>query len=148
MFGKQETVIGGKNPADINFTSVSNQVQFIDTIKYFQQSSGALASSLTSSEKTAIYDESKKFLLSDPKITRNFLSLNEEDREWVLNYLSSGKGTSPYQLITDFDSLNILPEKDFFEDYLFYSNMKDSMISLDNQNVRKFDILLMLESFG
>ena len=76
------------------------------------------------------------------------MSLNEEDREWVLNYLSSGKGTSPYQLITDFDSLNILPEKDFFEDYLFYSNMKDSMISLDNQNVRKFDILLMLESFG
>ena len=93
---------------------------------------GALASSLTSSEKTAIHEESKTCLLSDPKIARNFLSLNEEDREWVFNYLSSGKGTIPYQLMTDFDSLNISPEKDFFEDYLFYSNMKDSMISLED----------------
>ena len=145
----RDIVIGGKNPTDINFASVGHQVQFIDTIKYFQQSLGALASSLTSLEKTAIYEESKKFLLSYPEIARNFLSLNEEGREWVLNCLSSGKGTIPYQLITDFDSRNISPEKDFFEDCLFYSNMKDSMISWeDYQNVRKFYILLTLENLG
>ena len=29
----RDIVIGGKNPTDINFASVDNQVQFIDTIK-------------------------------------------------------------------------------------------------------------------
>ena len=29
--------IGGKNPTNINYASIGNQVEFIDTIKYFQQ---------------------------------------------------------------------------------------------------------------
>ena len=54
-----DIVIGGKNPIDINFAYIGNQVQFIDTIKYFQQSLGGLADSLTSSEKSSIYKECK-----------------------------------------------------------------------------------------
>ena len=84
---------------------------------------GALASSLTSSEKAAIYEQSKTFLRNDLKAARNFSNLIKEDQQWVLSYLSTGRGTIPYQLITDFDSLNISPEKEFFEEYLFYSNM-------------------------
>ena len=103
----RDVCIGGKYPTDKNFAFISNQVQFTETIKYFQPSLGALASSLTSSEKAAIYKLIKNLLLSDPKTSKKFLSLNEEDRDWVLNYLSSGKGTILYQLITDFDSLNI-----------------------------------------
>ena len=30
--------IGGKNPIDVNFANIGNQVMFLDTIKYFQQS--------------------------------------------------------------------------------------------------------------
>ena len=52
----KDIVIGGKNPTDINFA-----IQFLDTIKYFQQSLGSLARSLTSSAKNAMYDESKNF---------------------------------------------------------------------------------------
>lgn len=100
-------MIEGKNPTDVYFASIGNQVQLLDTIKYFQQSLGALANSLTSSEKTAIYEVSKKFLLNDQKTSKKFLSLSKEDQDWVLKYLSSGKGTISYQLITDFDSLNI-----------------------------------------
>ena len=110
----RDICIGGKNPTDITFASIGNQVQFIDTIKYFQQSLGALANSLASSEKTAIYSQSKKYLMNDPKISKNFIVLNKTDQEWVLNYLSTGKGTIPYGLVTDFDSFNISPEKDFF----------------------------------
>ena len=29
---------------------------------------------------------------------------NHDDEEWILEYLASGKGTIPYQMITDFDS--------------------------------------------
>ena len=39
--------------------------------------------------------------------------IKDDDVDWILEYLSSGKGTIPYQMITDFDSLDIKPEKDF-----------------------------------
>lgn len=32
----KDMVIGEKNPTNIDFAHISNQVQFIDTIKYFQ----------------------------------------------------------------------------------------------------------------
>ena len=47
MWKTRDIVIGGKNLTDINFASIGDQVQFLDTIKYFQQSLGALADSLT-----------------------------------------------------------------------------------------------------
>ena len=53
----RDTIIGGKNPTDISFASIRNQIQFLHTIKYFQQSLGGLASSLTDNEKGAIYME-------------------------------------------------------------------------------------------
>ena len=46
--------IGGKNPTDINFAIIQNQVRFIDTIKYFQQSLANLALSMTDIEKKNI----------------------------------------------------------------------------------------------
>lgn len=58
----RDIAIGEKNPTDISFGSVCNQVQFLDAIKYFQQSLGALVSSLTRSEKAAIYEWSKNNL--------------------------------------------------------------------------------------
>ena len=54
--------VGGKNPADINFENIVNQVMFLDAIKYFQQSFGALASSLIDNEKSAIIRECEKFI--------------------------------------------------------------------------------------
>ena len=52
--------MGGKNPSDINFASIGNQIQFVDTIKYFQQSLAALAKSLTDKEKNGIYRKCEK----------------------------------------------------------------------------------------
>ena len=138
-----------KNTTDNNFAYIGNQVQFIDTIKYFQQSLGALASSLTSSEKAEIYKECKRYLLKNENFSKKFLSLDKKDGEWVLEYLSSGKGTIPYELITDNDCLNNSPDKDFFEIYQFYSNMKDSVLSTkDYENAKKFYTLLKMSNLG
>ena len=52
--------VGEKNPTDINFASIGNQIQFLDSIKYFQQSLGALADSLTDKEKSPISKECEK----------------------------------------------------------------------------------------
>ena len=99
--------------------------------------------------KAAIYEECKKYLLKDDRLSKNFINLCETDKEWVLNYLSSGKGTIPHELIADFGSLNISPDKDFFEIHQFYSNMKDSVISdEDYNNVKKFYKLLKMSNLG
>ena len=75
--------------------------------------------------------------------------LSQTEREWVLEYLSSGKGSIPYELITDFDSLNISPNKDFFKLHQFYSNIKDSVLSKEEyDNVKKFYNLMKLSNFG
>ena len=63
----RDLIIGRKNPTDINFASIGNQIQFLDTIKCFQQSLGALANSLTDQEKSAISRECEKFIKNDPK---------------------------------------------------------------------------------
>ena len=75
----RDIVMGRKNPTNINFASIGNQVQFIDTIKDFQQSLAALASSLTSSEKADISEACKKYLLSDLKLSKKFLFLNRTE---------------------------------------------------------------------
>ena len=84
----------------INFAISRNQIQFLDAIKYFRQSLGALANRLTDKEKFVISKECEKVLKNDPKLYKKFLSCSEEEQKWVLNYLSTGKGTIPYEIIT------------------------------------------------
>ena len=145
----RDIAIGMKNPTDINFASIGNQVQFIDTTKYFQQSLAAFASSLTSSEKAEILKNCEKYLMRDSKLSNKFLLLNKTEKYQVLDYLSSGKRTIPYELITNFDSLSISPDKDFFELHQFYSNMKDSVLSIEEyENVKKFYMILNLSNLG
>ena len=54
--------IGEKNASNINFALIGNQVRFIDTIKYFQQSLGNLAASMTDIEKNNIKETFERVL--------------------------------------------------------------------------------------
>ena len=58
---------------------------FLDTIKYFQQSLGALANSLTDNEKSAIRRECGIFIKKDQDLARKFNSYTAEEQWWVLN---------------------------------------------------------------
>ena len=128
-----EIAIGGKNPTNVNFAIIRNQVRFIDTVKYFQQSLGTLAESMTNTERENVRKICRKFL------AEKLLFLNDEDEKWVLDYLASGKGMIPRQMVTNFDALNIQPEKDFFEYDNFYSSLKEKNISVEEyENVKKF----------
>ena len=75
----RDMVVGGKNPTDISFAYIGNQIQFIDKIKYFQQR--ALASSLTSSEKESTYKECERYLLKDNILSIKFQMLSQTERE-------------------------------------------------------------------
>ena len=82
--------IGAKNGSNINFALIGNQVRFIDTIKYFQQSLGNLGASMTDIEKNNIKETFERVLAC-----RLFFCKSMEEREWILDYLASGKGTIP-----------------------------------------------------
>ena len=54
-----------------------------------------------------------------------------------------------YQMITDFESLNIHPEKEFFSHQDFYSCLKEKNINEeDYENVKKFFMILRLKTPG
>ena len=95
-----EIAIGGKNPTDVNFAIIRNQVRF-DTVKYFQQKLESLADNMTDIKRENLRKICRKFL------AEKLMFLNDEDEKWVLDYL--GKGMISYQMITTFDSLNICP---------------------------------------
>ena len=82
--------IGAKNGSNINFALIGNQVRFIDTIKYFQQSLGNLGASMTDIEKNNIKETFERVLACSL-----FFCKSMEEREWILDYLASGKGTIP-----------------------------------------------------
>ena len=138
-----EVFIGGKNPTDKNFAIVQNQVRFIDTVKYYQQSLASLAASMTDIEKENVREGCRKFF------AEKLMFLNNEQEKWVLDYLDSGKGMIPYQMITDFSSLEIKPKDDFFKKKDFYSSLKEKDISTEEyENVKKFFKLLRLKTLG
>ena len=131
--------IGGKNPTNVTFAIIQNQVRFIDTVKYYQQSLASLASSMTDIERANVRKNCRKFL------AEKLMYLTDEDEQWVLDYLSSGKGMIPYQMITDFNSLEIVPKADFFDK----KELKEKDISDEEyQNVKKFFMLLKLKTLG
>ena len=135
--------IGGKNPTDVNFAIIQNQVRFIDTVKYYQQSLAGLASSMTDIEKENVRKNCRRFL------AEKLMFLTDQEEKWVLDYLLSGKGMIPYQMITDFESLKIKPKDGFFDQKDFYSCLKEKDISEEEyENSKKFFTLLRLKTLG
>ena len=100
--------IGGKNPTHISFANIGNQILVLDTITYFQWSLGALANSLIDQEKSVISIECKKFIKNDQNLAKKYLMCTEEQK-WILNCLSTRKGSIPYEIIPRYDSLDITP---------------------------------------
>ena len=82
--------------------------------KFFQQSLSALASSMSDEERNVVRKECEKFIRKNPKLNEKFQACDKVDREWVLDYLSLGKGVKPYEIIQRFDSLDISPEEGSF----------------------------------
>ena len=120
----------------MNFATISNQVQFIDTIKYFQQSLSNLASSMSDVER--VLQDRLPFVLPN-------------NREWILDYLAKGKGTIPYQKITQLSSLQLRPPlgEEFFNKDDFYSTLREKAIDeQEYEDVKNFFKLLNLNKLG
>ena len=55
--------------------------------------------------------------------------MSDENKEWILEYLSTGKGVIPYEKIKSHEDLNCVPEGEFFSKSEFYSLFKNEIIS-------------------
>ena len=99
-----------------------------------------LAESMTSEGKEKIKTESKIFILKHGYFCKAYFSLSKTDQEWILEYMCSGKGVIPYEMIKSFDSLNIRPaDGEFFSIEGLYSSLKDYIISEEEYaSVRNF----------
>ena len=73
--------IAGKSLTNINFANIDNQVTFIDTIKYSQQSLAVLANTITDREKQCLKNECKKFIRKDLKLNKKFEECSIDDQE-------------------------------------------------------------------
>ena len=65
-------------------------------------------------------------------ITASFFMtlVSHDEKQFVLEYLASGKGCFPYKIVTGFDSLSALPEDgDCWLIESFYSRLRDEGIS-------------------
>ena len=93
-------LIGGTNLTNINFANIGEQVKFINTMKYYQQSLSTVAATMKETEKQNINFQSKKIINNNQKLNLKFSSCTQEEQEWILNYISSGKGAIPYEMIT------------------------------------------------
>ena len=70
----------------INFANIANQVKFIVTLKYYQQSLSVLVTTMTDQEEQGIKKECEQFIKNDT----------------LLNYLLSCKSIIAYEMITIF----------------------------------------------
>ena len=80
----------------------------MESVKYYQQTLSKLARSTTSEEKIRIECLCLEFLgFQHPYYSKFFLQeLSEDDPNYVLQCLSSGKGCSPYESVTGSNSLS------------------------------------------
>ena len=118
-------------------------------MKYCQQSLSTLAATMTETEKQNIKFECKKFINNNRRLSLKFSSCTQEEQEWILNYLSLGKGKIPYEMITWFDSLDIRPDQECFCIEQFYLRLKGGIISQEEYEVvKKLYITMKIENMG
>ena len=113
--------MGGTNLINVNFANISSQVKIINTLKY-QTSLANISSTANEIEKKNI--ESVFFFLKKHHYFSNiWIGLDRIEKEKILDIISKGKGALPYEKVVDINSLEIIPEKDFFEYTEFFSKL-------------------------
>ena len=108
--GWEDVSIGGTGLTNINFATMSNQVKFIKTMKYFLTSLGQLAKTLDDVENKRVEKLTLQFLKQHSYFSQTWNMLDSSQKRAILDIIVSGKGIIPYKKINSIDSLNLKPE--------------------------------------
>ena len=128
-WGSKELNIGSNNLTQANYGNIKSEIKLIHSYKFYERSLGELSSTLTNTEKNAV-----------KKITENILNqhyyyctvwpyLSIQKKDKILEIISTGKGTIPYELSIDMESFFITPDQEFWEKTKFFSEVKQSVIN-------------------
>ena len=104
MLNKILLNIGGKNLTQINFSNITDEIKFIDSLKHYQKSLVELASTLTDEEKISIKKSAEQFFNQHYYFSKVWPYLNSKKKEKILGIVSEGKGVKSYELIINTDS--------------------------------------------
>ena len=147
----QNLNMDGKGTRNLNYATIGEQVKFIDTIKFYQEPLYALAASMEPTEKENIERTIIVFLETFPRYKYKYSTLTFENKNWVVDYLSAGKGVIPYEMIKQWEDLNIAPslEENFYPKTAFYSSLKNSNITdQEYEDVQKLFSLLKMTNLS
>ena len=130
-WGTKEFHMGGINLTNVNFANISSQVKIIETLKYYQTSLANISSTANEIEKRNIKESINFFLKKHYYFSDIWSSLDKEEKDKILDIISKGKGALPYEKIVDKNSLDLIPEKEFFEYTEFFSKLNGCNIGLE-----------------
>ena len=131
VWGMKDFNIGGTNLINVNFANISTQIKIIDTLKYYQTSLANISSTANKIEKENIAASIEFFIKQHYYFSNIWSMLEQKDKERILDIISKGKGAIPYEKIIDINSLEIIPEKDFFEYTEFFSRLNGQNIPVE-----------------
>ena len=138
VWGTDELRMGGKKLINMNFANISTQVKIIDTLKYYQTSLANISSTVTVEEKKNIEETVDLYLKKHSYFSNIWQSLDQNNKNKILETISKGKGAIPYEKIVATDSLDIVPEKEFFEHTEFYGKLNGCNIPFEVYEDMKF----------
>ena len=141
--------IRGKNLTDINYASIDN-FKFIDTMKYYQTSSGQLSETLSDEEKVNIRNLTVQFLTMHDYFSIVWKNLTIEQKNKVIKIIVSAEGVIPYEKIETIESLSIKPEDGiFFLKDEFFSSLKDQLVDNESyENAKQLFIILKMRDLS
>ena len=116
--------IRGSNLTNAQYANIGSQGKFIVTIKYDQQSLASLVAIANEEEKVSIRNSCQKFLLQNEDYSNVFKLLTDDEKIFLLDYLSEEKGVIPYEMIKPNEDLDAESEGGFFAKTEFFSSLK------------------------
>ena len=138
VWGTNDFNMGGTNLTNMNFANISSQVKIIDTLKYYQTFLANISSTMTLEEKENTVKTTDSFLKKHSYFSNVWQSLDQNNKNKILEIISKGKGSIPYELIADIHSLDITPEKFFFNYTESYSKLNSCNIPMEIYEDMKF----------
>ena len=131
--------IGASNLSNVNFSNIGQQMKIIDMMKYFQTSLARVASTVTSGEKERINELMLHFWVRHGIFRKVWLTLTQDVKGKNYRcFIWWKKGMIPYKKIIGTNSLDIVPEKDFFDASEFYSHLKNKCITKSDYETGKY----------
>ena len=109
---------------DLNKTGLRRTLVFF----YYQTSLANISSTANGIEKKNIIESVDYFLKKHHYFSNIWIGLNQIEKEKILDIISKGKGALPYKKIVNINSLEIIPEKYFFEYTEFFSKLNGQNI--------------------